>query len=206
MNVKNTACDMLLQHRVERKLRSKRAGDVINRISITQPVRRDNKVRDIAVPASVMAAQQKAASGGNHPTDPACPADPADSAKSYLHSRTPFTPGIVERRRLEKDVEVENGGAGIYNFDTKAHLFELPAEWKYDVIPEIYEGKNIADFIDPDIDEKLAALVSHDSALPLCSFLCTSSTFGSTLLNRLPRDLHVSLLCWKHAYPIATRF
>jgi hypothetical protein len=44
MNVKNTACDMLLQHRVERKLRSKRAGDVINRISITQPVRRDNKV------------------------------------------------------------------------------------------------------------------------------------------------------------------
>jgi nucleolar GTP-binding protein len=37
-------------------------------------------------------------------------------------------------------VEVENGGAGIYNFDTKAHLFELPSEWKYDVIPEIYEG------------------------------------------------------------------
>jgi nucleolar GTP-binding protein len=136
MNVKNTACDMLLQHRVERKLRSKRAGDVINRISITQPVRRDNKVRDIAVPASVMLAQQKAASGG-----------------------------IVERRRLEKDVEVENGGAGIYNFDTKAHLFELPAEWKYDVIPEIYEGKNIADFIDPDIDEKLAALEREEALL-----------------------------------------
>ena len=31
-------------------------------------------------------------------------------------------------------------------------------EWKMDRMPEIMDGKNIADFIDPDIAEKLEAL------------------------------------------------
>jgi nucleolar GTP-binding protein len=28
-------------------------------------------------------------------------------------------------------------------------------EWKYDKWPEFYNGKNVADFYDPDIEEKL---------------------------------------------------
>jgi len=35
-------------------------------------------------------------------------------------------------------------------------------EWKYDSIPEIIDGKNIADFIDPDIDKKLAELEAEE--------------------------------------------
>ena len=31
-------------------------------------------------------------------------------------------------------------------------------EWKNNIMPEIMDGKNIADFIDPDILEKLDAL------------------------------------------------
>ena len=31
----------------------------------------------------------------------------------------------------------------------------VPEEWKYDQIPEIMNGKNIADFVDPEIWEKL---------------------------------------------------
>jgi nucleolar GTP-binding protein len=31
-------------------------------------------------------------------------------------------------------------------------------EWKYDVIPEILNGHNVADFIDPEIEAKLDAL------------------------------------------------
>ena len=30
--------------------------------------------------------------------------------------------------------------------------------WKYDIMPEIFNGKNVADFIDPEIDERLAEL------------------------------------------------
>jgi len=39
------------------------------------------------------------------------------------------------------------------------------AEWKYDIIPEIMDGKNIADFVDPDILEKLDALEQEEERL-----------------------------------------
>lgn len=38
-------------------------------------------------------------------------------------------------------------------------------EWKMDVIPEIMDGKNVADFIDPDILEKLEALEREEEKL-----------------------------------------
>jgi len=38
-------------------------------------------------------------------------------------------------------------------------------DWKYDIIPEIIEGKNIADFVDPDILEKLEALEAEEEKL-----------------------------------------
>eukprot|EP00741_Cyanophora_paradoxa_P021990 tig00021432_g21227.t1 len=40
-----------------------------------------------------------------------------------------------------------------------AELYDLKSdEWKYDVVPEIMDGHNVFDFIDPDILEKLEAL------------------------------------------------
>ena len=36
------------------------------------------------------------------------------------------------------------------------------ADEAYDAVPEIWEGKNIADFVDPDIMEKLAALEKEE--------------------------------------------
>jgi nucleolar GTP-binding protein len=38
-------------------------------------------------------------------------------------------------------------------------------EWRNDIIPEIMDGKNIADFIDPDIAEKLEALEREEGML-----------------------------------------
>ena len=37
--------------------------------------------------------------------------------------------------------------------------------WKYDVVPEIMDGKNVIDFIDPDIAEKLDALEREEEKL-----------------------------------------
>lgn len=70
-----------------------------------------------------------------------------------------------ERRKLARDVEAENGGAGVYNVDMRAgYMLENP-EWKYDKIPEIFDGKNVYDFIDPDIDAKLQALEEEEEKL-----------------------------------------
>lgn len=38
-------------------------------------------------------------------------------------------------------------------------------DWKYDVIPEIMDGKNIGDFVDPDILEKLHQLEQEEEML-----------------------------------------
>lgn len=37
--------------------------------------------------------------------------------------------------------------------------------WKYDMMPEFYNGKNVADFIDPDIEAKLEALEREEDGL-----------------------------------------
>ena len=38
-------------------------------------------------------------------------------------------------------------------------------DWKQDIIPEIMDGKNVADFIDPDILDKLEALEREEEKL-----------------------------------------
>ncbi|KAH9083826.1 P-loop containing nucleoside triphosphate hydrolase protein [Lactarius deliciosus] len=90
--------------------------------------------------------------------------------------REPFIPDAVklrkkydkndaERRKLEKDIELEEGGAGVYNINLKKNYILANDEWKNDIIPEIMDGKNIADFIDPDIAEKLEALEREEETL-----------------------------------------
>jgi nucleolar GTP-binding protein len=69
------------------------------------------------------------------------------------------------RRMLARDVEELNGGAGVFSVDLKAdYILENP-EWKHDKIPEVFDGKNVADWIDPDIDARLAELEDEEERL-----------------------------------------
>ncbi|KAI8293614.1 Nucleolar GTP-binding protein 1 [Colletotrichum sp. SAR11_240] len=67
-----------------------------------------------------------------------------------------------ERRKLAKDIEVENGGAGVFSVDMRADWLLKNPEWKYDKIPEVFNGQNVYDFVDPDIDAKLQALEEEE--------------------------------------------
>ncbi|KAF2188737.1 P-loop containing nucleoside triphosphate hydrolase protein [Zopfia rhizophila CBS 207.26] len=69
------------------------------------------------------------------------------------------------RPRLERDIEEENGGAGVYNFNMRKNYILDNPEWKEDRIPEVFEGKNVYDFIDPDIEAKLATLEEEEEKL-----------------------------------------
>jgi nucleolar GTP-binding protein len=70
-----------------------------------------------------------------------------------------------DRRKLARDVEEEAGGAGVYNVDLKQQYILENNEWKHDKIPEVFDGKNVYDFIDPDIEAKLAALEEEEERL-----------------------------------------
>ena len=48
--------------------------------------------------------------------------------------------------------------------NTVNYILDNP-EWKEDRIPEVFEGKNVYDFIDPDIEAKLAALEEEEERL-----------------------------------------
>jgi len=83
MTVKQTACDRLLNFRVDMKLAGKRIGDVLNRMHVAVPKARDNQARPPVIPPSVAAARATAA---------------AAAAKA--------------KRKTEKDLQEEHGGAG----------------------------------------------------------------------------------------------
>ena len=60
----------------------------------------------------------------------------------------------VPKEKTIRQLEEEQGGAGVFTIPLQEH-YVIPQDWKYDIVPEIYNGKNIADFVDPDIWEKL---------------------------------------------------
>merc|ERR1711920_979821 len=67
--------------------------------------------------------------------------------------------------KLERDRMEELGGAGVYSVDLWRKALLEDDSWKYDAIPEIMDGHNVIDFIDPDIDRKLAELEREEALL-----------------------------------------
>ena len=67
-----------------------------------------------------------------------------------------------EKRKTEKDLENENGGAGVYSASLKKNYILANDEWKEDVLPEILDGHNVYDFIDPDILQRLEELEQEE--------------------------------------------
>jgi len=60
-----------------------------------------------------------------------------------------------KKKRTERDIELEEGDD--YILDLKKN-YDIEGEQKFDLIPEFWNGHNIADFIDPDILKKLEEL------------------------------------------------
>ncbi|OAA61446.1 nucleolar GTP-binding protein [Cordyceps fumosorosea ARSEF 2679] len=139
--VKNAACERLIAERVNQKLKAGTAnsGNIGGRL------------------ADVMARIHVAQPMGGQTLETFIP-DAVKDLKKY-DKEDP------ERRKLAKDIEAENGGAGVYRFDMKADYLLKNPEWKYDAMPEIFNGQNVFDFVDPDIEAKLAALEEEEEKL-----------------------------------------
>lgn len=135
MDVRNKACEKLLASRIENKLKSQTR---INNVL--------NKIH-VAKP----------------------------QARDDIE-RTPFIPETFKnlkkydaedpnRRKLAREIESENGGAGVYNINLKDKYILDDDDWKNDIMPEILDGKNVYDFLDPEIAAKLQALEEEEERL-----------------------------------------
>jgi nucleolar GTP-binding protein len=141
MQVRNDACDRLLAARNAEKLKAgtNSSGEPTGRLG--------DLLRRIHVAQPL----------GGVVREPSIP--------EAVKNKMKYDKDDPNRPRLERDIEEEEGGAGVYNFNMrKNYILENP-EWKEDRIPEVFEGKNVYDFIDPDIEAKLAALEAEEEKL-----------------------------------------
>ncbi|KAI9833575.1 MAG: Nucleolar GTP-binding protein 1 [Phylliscum demangeonii] len=141
MAVRNAACERLIADRIAQKLKPgvTATGAVSGRLGqLLSRIHVAQPLGGITRPAFIPAAVKDRAA--YDATDP-------------------------HRRRLERDVQDEQGGAGVYNLDMKKHYLLEKDEWKHDKIPEVLNGMNVYDFIDPDIEAKLVALEAEEERL-----------------------------------------
>lgn len=137
--VKVQACDMLLAQRVEVKMKGKKLPDVLNRLHVAVPTPRDSTERTPFIPPGAKTKKSHASTKMEVDTTP---------SETGATAATP-------KRKLERDIELEM--ADDYFLDLKKHYL-LEEDEKYDAIPEIFEGKNVADYIDPEILQQLEEL------------------------------------------------
>ncbi|KAI1726562.1 nucleolar GTP-binding protein 1 (NOG1) domain-containing protein [Ditylenchus destructor] len=136
VDLRDKACDALLAQRVERKLHVKGTeGGVLSRLFVAYPTPRDDKVRAPYIPQAVLERRQK-----------------MDVDLSEFRDK--------KTRKLERDLEIELGSK--YFLDLKKHYLLKNDDEKYDVVPEIWEGHNIADFVDPEIVQKFQNLIEEE--------------------------------------------
>uniref|UniRef100_A0A8C3SY86 Nucleolar GTP-binding protein 1 n=1 Tax=Chelydra serpentina TaxID=8475 RepID=A0A8C3SY86_CHESE len=129
IKVKTEACDRLLSHRVDTKMKGNKVNEVLNRLHLALPSKRDNKERPPFIPEGAVTRRKRME---------------VDAPK----------------KRRERDLEVEMGDD--YVLDLQKYWDLMNSSEKYDKIPEIWEGHNIADYIDPDIMRKLEELEKEE--------------------------------------------
>jgi nucleolar GTP-binding protein len=161
-DVKNTACDKLLASRVDSRVAGNKVDHVMNRLQVFQPAPRDNVDRDTCIPQSVKELE------GNE--------RPGHDAKRT--SNTGYAPTVNDeeadgddmdminsRKKTARDLMWENGGPGVWAPDYREQYDLKDEQWRFDAIPEIIDGRNIADYIDPDIEARLEALEKEEEQL-----------------------------------------
>uniref|UniRef100_A0A8C2PXI9 Nucleolar GTP-binding protein 1 n=1 Tax=Cyprinus carpio TaxID=7962 RepID=A0A8C2PXI9_CYPCA len=129
LSEENQACDRLLAHRVDTKMKTKKVHDVLNRLHLAMPSKRDQKERPPFIPEGALL------------------------RRKAMETNAP-------KRKLERDVEVELGDD--YTLDLQKYWDLMNPEEKQDKIPEIWEGHNIADYIDPQIMKRLEDLEQEE--------------------------------------------
>nr|ANM86107.1 nucleolar GTP-binding protein 1 [Stygiella incarcerata] len=136
--VKAAACERLLQMRVEAKLKGKKRDDVLQRLHMAVPKPRDGMPRLPNIPESVLLR--------------------VGESEDFKKER-------IKGRRLAKDLEEELGGGGTLSLPLRDFHDLKEHEWKDDVMPELLDGKNIADYVDADILLRLDELEREEDVM-----------------------------------------
>jgi len=155
IDLRNSICDDLLAKRATSKLKNTKGDakvDMMDRLRVAKPTPRDEVVREYYVPNGFKSKQKVVPNEKTH-------LGPLPK-QTYVVQENPKKTEAMLYEELNDD----------YVLDIRKH-WDLPkADQKYDTIPQIWEGKNIADYIDPEIEEKLAALLEEEEEREMSGF------------------------------------
>jgi nucleolar GTP-binding protein len=169
-DVKKTACEILCEYRVSKHGNKPtsilQADNISDSVYIAQPKHiRDNRKRKPVIPQTVL--QQRQLDEHEHneamrnlteeerhqmEEDKLRKDDIEELEKKIKHNRV-------------KELMEQNGGEGIFFIPDRVHFQLENPDWKNDIMPEIMDGKNIFDFIDPDIMEKIEQLEREEDEI-----------------------------------------
>jgi len=170
--VKNHACDKLLAARVDSRVSGNKVDSVMNRLQVVYPTARDGVTREAYIPESV-ARERRDADGKEKKTKSRVgyaptvndSEDEADETPPESEDEAMDASGAAARKKTARELMWENGGPGVWAPDYREQYDLEDPEWRFDAIPQILDGKNIADYVDPDIDAKLQLLEEEEEQL-----------------------------------------
>jgi len=128
-----------LEMRVEMKMNNpKHMSTVVNRLHLATTIPRDNKVRAPIIPQSVFEEMKEVKED-----------TPEEVEK-----------GIIFTIKGNEDDLPEDYDPTVFDEipDPRKRYLLKDDKWKFDAIPEIFNGMNVADYVDPDIEQKLQDL------------------------------------------------
>lgn len=156
-DVKATACDMQLQQRCEKKLNENKIDMIANRLVITLPKERDNKKRKPIIPEIILNKRKNE----KEISDKLHREQISTHHKEYIKE--------IVNKTIDETINNNNNNKDIIKnksqYDKRLEWQLEDDNWKYDIIPEIMDGKNISDYFDSDIVKKLGELEYEEEEL-----------------------------------------
>jgi nucleolar GTP-binding protein len=73
--------------------------------------------------------------------------------------------GVKKEGPTVKEIQEEYGGAGVFYIPPEEHYLLENEDWRYDAWPEFYNGSNVLDYYDPEIEAKLAKLEAEEDQI-----------------------------------------
>jgi nucleolar GTP-binding protein len=162
--VKALACELSLKQRCEQSLQTGKVEKVANRLNVAVPQRRDNVKRVAQIPEAVKQRQEEERQRKSELT--------REYQQAGLLDNDAIKQAIKQEIRESRpvpvtlhDLEEQWDGPGRFTYDHRNYLDLKEEDWKFDIIPEFMDGKNVADFYDEDIMERLAELEEEEEEL-----------------------------------------
>ena len=161
VDVKSKSCDILLEYRkvnVTKSLKPNSKDILDNKIYVAQPNKRDNKERKPLIPDSVIQERK------NREKSVKKVETEQDFDKTLKYGEESLINRSVSKNRI-KELMDQKGGDGVFYVPDRDHFILENPDWNDDVWPEIMDGKNVFDFVDKDIKQKLEKLIKEEEAL-----------------------------------------